>query len=260
MLGSSKSWKSNKYQLPQLLVQNLPWSTESYLLSRISNSASRLLTASTSCDVQKAKNLNSLKLLNQHLIKAWPSSITLGLAGLLHLKLLKFSPSELHVGLNRDTPSFCWKALVKKTPKHSLWKGDLTECSNANGELENKEFKTPLQCPWLYLLVANLLRTVLLQALICSKKASHLREWQDVTTQSCSDVCWRISHTALTLSDGEANLSECSYKLGFSYSPHNHLTLTVLALLSVHVCVPCTLAGKVREIFFIFTVIKACRK
>ena len=111
--------------------------------------------------------------------------------------------------------------------------------------------------------MANLLRTVfVVQALICSKKASHLLNWQDVTTQCCSDagVCWHISHTVLTLSGGEAKISESSYKRVFAYSPHCHPTLTALALPSLHVWVPCTLTGRVRSVFFTFTVIKACRK
>ena len=159
------------------------------------------------------------------------------------------------------TPSFCWKALVKKDTRTLLslkviWRNAAMPMGSWKTRSLRHHFNVHGYICW---------------SQICFEQY-YCRHWfvQRRHPIYANGRMWRHNHAvmcvdiSLTLlwpfSDGEANLSECSYKLGFSYSPHYHLTLTVLALLSVHVCVPCTLAGKVREIFFIFTVIKACRK
>lgn len=82
----------------------------------------------------------------------------------------------------------------------------------------------------------------------------------DTVLQWLWGVLTHLSHCFDWFGDGEAKLSESSYKRIFAYSPHYHPTLTALALPSLHVWVPCTLTGRLRDIFFTFTVIKACRK
>lgn len=211
MLGLSKRWKSNKYQLLQPVVQTLPWSTESYLLSRISTSASSLLTASTfSCDVQKAKNLNvSLGLLNQHLIKA---SSHQSHWALLVCFISNFSTksSELHVVLSLNTNLLLEDCENTRTLSLKRWFDGMQQCQgawkrrssrhhfNIHGYVAGNSAANTICCPGIDLFKKGI-------------PSTKLAGCDDTVLQWCWGVFFpHLSHCFGRFGGGEAKISESS--------------------------------------------------